>query len=218
MCYYCQAATHNLSDTIPTYYWWWWGNEHKTHKYLAWNKANTSAALKQSAEVNRERQTAVGWKWCHFICHLTVSLWTAYSWGIHPCLVHLGAIARVPTQTHSNTHTHTESQPVSQPLRSHSSQRWPQNGTKMSLLFFALLLYFWTRLQYHRTWWTCMSIWERVVCFDLHRQVISRPCKRLLLEHNGSLTSSMTAEFVYNNSHGVNGGSPLESGSKEFPG
>lgn len=25
--------------------------------------------------------------------------------------------------------------------------------------------------------WTCVSVWERVVCSDLHRQVISRPCR-----------------------------------------
>lgn len=135
MCYYCQAATHNVSDTIPTYYWWWWGNEHKTHKYLAWNKANTSAALKQSAEVNRERQTAVGWKWCHFICHLTVSLWTAYSWGIHPCLVHLGAIARVPTQTHSNTHTHRISASVPTPSFALEPEMISKRNKNVALVF-----------------------------------------------------------------------------------
>lgn len=130
MCYYGRAATHNSSDIKPK----------KNTKIWAWNKANTSAALKQSAEVNRERRTAVGWKCCHFICHLTVSLWTAYVWRIHPRPVHLGAIAHVHTQTH------TERKPMSQPLI-RSLARDDLNRpklTKMPLLVFfcvvALLL------------------------------------------------------------------------------
>lgn len=111
--------------------------EQKTHKYLAWDGADVAMeGLTIQLRSTGRGKTAVGWEWCHFICHLSVSLWTTYSWGIHPCLVHLGAIARVPTKhalertrppaarTH-DARTHAPTMPHLQ-----SSQRWSQNRTK----------------------------------------------------------------------------------------
>lgn len=157
----------------------------------------TSVELNNTDKVNRERQL---WKWRHFICHLSVSLWTAYSWMIHPCLVHLGKIARVPTQKQLE-HTHANTHNVSQ-CPNPSSVDKPEmisNWTNMSLFL----------LFYCSTFRNTFANTSLIVCLCVNMGAGSlfwpsfasefMSVQRLQLEHNGKWTFSMT-EFVHCNS------------------
>lgn len=124
----CFTVTHQYFSLNPHYTTLSARGKKKQKKTLNANikrGINISTGFEQSAELNRERQTAVGWKWCHFIRHPSVSLCAAYSWGgTRPS--HMSTSGTDPTCAHTQiyssakTHTHTHAE-----LQLIKAQIWP---------------------------------------------------------------------------------------------